>query len=366
MVVFFQDDLSSSSPPSTPRSVDTEVKTSQSCKSTPGSYNDSVQSRAAIVHPEPVIPSSSSPKPSSPKSLISTPPITQHLSKTKTPLSLPLKPFCSHADPIRVTSNSFSHSVFTSVNSLSTSDSPASLSTATSVTSSSSAVCPEPTLHSPKVGSNKQESLNPPGLHKPVFVVTQEPSTSLSVPDLKFSSNSSFTPVSRTAHIEQQMTTLASTSVTPVYQNAISSSGVRDLSTIKKERITPPPLESYTSTGFKTKDLNETDNRKTTDNFNFDLSNVKTESSLDLSIGSKQFPSMLESSGLSKSSADRQRSEEAGTSHIEVKVEKTPEIDMENDDSDREGGVVTREPTPDPPPVSCSVEVHSGKEAKYR
>ncbi|XP_078335361.1 uncharacterized protein LOC111135789 isoform X2 [Crassostrea virginica] len=361
-----QDDLSSSSPPSTPRSVDTEVKTSQSCKSTPGSYNDSVQSRATIVHPEPVIPSSSSPKPSSPKSLISTPPITQHLSKTKTPLSLPLKPFCSHADPIRVTSNSFSHSVFTSVNSLSTSDSPASLSTATSVTSSSSAVCPEPTLHSPKVGSNKPESFNPPGSHKPVFVVTQEPSTSLSVPDLKFSSNSSFTPVSRTAHIEQQMTTLASTSVTPVYQNAISSAGVRDLSTIKKERITPPPLESYTSTGFKTKDLNETDNRKTTDNFNFDLSNVKTESSLDLSIGSKQFPSVLDPSGLSKSSADRQRSEEVGTSHVQVKVEKTPEIDMENDDSDREGGVVTREPTPDPPPVSCSVEVHSGKEAKYR
>ncbi|XP_052717384.1 arginine-glutamic acid dipeptide repeats protein-like isoform X2 [Crassostrea angulata] len=360
-----QDDLSSSSPPSTPRSEDTEVKASQSNKSSSGSYNDSVQSRAAIVHPEPVIPPSSSPKPSSPKSLSSTPPITQHLTKTKTPLSLPLRPFCSHPDPIRVSSNSFSHSVFTSVNSLSSSDSPVSLSTATSVTSSSSAICPEPTLHSPKIGNNKQESFNQPGLHKPVFGATQESKTSLSVPDLKFSSNSSFTPVSRSPYVEQQ-TTLASTSVTPVYQNAISSSGVRDLTTIKKERITPPPLESYTSTSFKTKDLIETDNRKTTESIHFDLNNVKTESSLDLSIGSKQFPSMLELSGQNKSS-ERQRTEEAGTTHPEVKVEKFPEIDMEEEDSDREGGVVTRDPTPEPPPVPCNVEVHCGsKEAKYR
>lgn len=359
-----QDDLSSSSPPSTPRSVDTEVKASQSSKSSSGSYNDSVQSRAAIVHPEPVIPPSSSPKPSSPKSLTSTPPITQHLTKTKTPLSLPLKPFCSHPDPIRVSSNSFSHSVFTSVNSLSSSDSPASLSTATSVTSSSSAICPEPTLHSPKIGNNKQESFNQPGLHRPVFGPNQEPNTLLSVPDLKFSSNSSFTPVSRSPYVEQQ-TTLASTSVTPVYQNAISSSGVRDLTTIKKERITPPPLESYTSTGFKTKDLIESDNRKTTENIHFDLNNVKTESSLDLSMGSKQFPSILELSGQNKSS-ERQRTEESGTTHPEVKVEKSPEIDME-EDSDQEGGVVTRDPTPEPPPVQCSVEVHCGsKEAKYR
>lgn len=164
----------------------------------------------------------------------------------------------------------------------------------------------------------------------------------------------------------EQQTTLASTSVTPVYQNAISSSGVRDLTTIKKERITPPPLESYTSTGFKTKDLIETDNRKTTESIHFDLNNVKTESSLDLSIGSKQFPSMLELSGQNKSS-ERQRTEEAGTNHPEVKVEKSPEIDMEEEDSDREGGVVTRDPTPEPPPVPCNVEVHCGsKEAKYR
>lgn len=163
----------------------------------------------------------------------------------------------------------------------------------------------------------------------------------------------------------EQQTTLASTSVTPVYQNAISSSGVRDLTTIKKERITPPPLESYTSTGFKTKDLIESDNRKTTENIHFDLNNVKTESSLDLSMGSKQFPSILELSGQNKSS-DRQRTEESGTTHPEVKVEKSPEIDME-EDSDQEGGVVTRDPTPEPPPVQCSVEVHCGsKEAKYR
>ncbi|XP_062581142.1 arginine-glutamic acid dipeptide repeats protein-like isoform X2 [Saccostrea cucullata] len=360
-----QDDLSSS-PPSTPRSVDnTEVKTSLSSKTTSSSYNDSSQARA-IVHPEPVIPSSSSPKPPSPKPVTSTPPITQHLTKTKTPLSLPLKPFCSHPDPIHVTSNSFSHSVFTSVNSLSSSDSTASLSTATSVTSSSSAIRPEPALHSPKSGNQKQESSNQPGLHKPVFVATQEPSTSLSVPDLKFSSNSSFAPVSRSSYLEQQ-TSLASTSVTPVYQNAISSSGMRDLNTIKKERVTPPPLESFTSTGFKPRDFIESDNRKKADNVNFDLSNVKSEPTLDLSIGSKQFPTLLESAGIDKPSSERRGTEEAGTSQTEVKSEKSPEIDMEDGDSDREGGVVTRDPTPEPPPVQCNVEVHTGsKDTKYR
>ncbi|XP_061189583.1 arginine-glutamic acid dipeptide repeats protein-like isoform X2 [Saccostrea echinata] len=360
-----QDDLSSS-PPSTPRSVDnTEVKTSLSSKSTSSSYNDTSQARA-IVHPEPVIPSSSSPKPPSPKPLTSTPPITQHLTKTKTPLSLPLKPFCSHPDPIHVTSNSFSHSVFTSVNSLSSSDSTASLSTATSVTSSSSAIRPEPALHSPKVGNQKQESTNQPGLHKPVFVATQEPSTSLSVPDLKFSSNSSFAPVSRSPYLEQQ-TTLASTSVTPVYQNAISSSGMRDLNTIKKERVTPPPLESFTSTGFKPRDFIESDNRKKAENINFDLSHVKSEPTLDLSIGSKQFPSLLESSGIDKPPTDRRGTEEGGTSQTEVKSEKSQEIDMDDGDSDREGGVVTRDPTPEPPPVQCNVEVHTGsKDTKYR
>ncbi|XP_056008556.1 arginine-glutamic acid dipeptide repeats protein-like isoform X3 [Ostrea edulis] len=356
-----QDDLSSSSPPSTPRSVDTEVKTHQSSK--PSSYNDSTQTRA-IVHPEPVIPSSSPTSPSS-KSLTSTPPITQHLTKTKTPLSLPLKPFCSHPDPIHVNSNSFSHSVFTSVNSLSSSDSPASLSTATSVTSSSSAIRPEPTLHSPKVGNHKLESSSQPVLHKPAFLANQEPTTSLSVPDLKFSSNSSFAPVSGLPYLEQQ-TTLAPTLVTPVYQNAISSSGLRDLTTIKKERVTPPPQESLPGVCFKTKDNIESDNRKKAD-INFDLSHVKTEPSLDLSIGSKQFPSVSELSGLNKPSTERRSAEATGTSHVEAKSEKSPEIDMDDADSDREGGVVTRDPTPEPPPSQCNVEVLTGsKESKYR
>lgn len=56
-----------------------------------------------------------------------------------------------------------------------------------------------------------------------------------------------------------------------------------------------------------------------------------------------------------------------GIIYFEVKVEKFLEIDMEEEDSDREGGVVIRDFISELFFISCNVEVYCGsKEVKYR